>query len=84
MAGDLAVWHFDGAAWTTYTAGDLSYDGTYASFTVTGFSGYAVTVAVPEPAGLGVLAGVVPWVVVRRRRRGRGWGKGEVEFRVQS
>ena len=39
---DLAVWHFDGSGWVPYSAGDLTYDGMYASFTVTGFSGYAV------------------------------------------
>ncbi|HVT83510.1 MAG TPA: hypothetical protein VHM90_22910, partial [Phycisphaerae bacterium] len=57
---NLAVWHFDGVAWTPFAAGDLSYDGAHADFTVTGFSGYAVTAAVPEPGALGML--VVGWV----------------------
>jgi T5SS/PEP-CTERM-associated repeat protein len=48
---DLNLWHYDGTEWSEYAAGDLTYDGTYASFTVTGFSGYAVT-AVPEPGTL--------------------------------
>ena len=56
------MWHYDGTSWTAYASADLTYDGTYASFTVTGFSGYAVTV--PEPgtlalflaAALGLLA----------------------------
>jgi T5SS/PEP-CTERM-associated repeat protein len=52
--GGLEVWHFDGTDWTQFAANDLTYDGTYASFTVTGFSGYAVTV--PEPGTLILLA----------------------------
>jgi hypothetical protein len=40
---DLSIWHFDGSTWTSYDATDLNYDGTYANFTVNGFSGYAVT-----------------------------------------
>jgi len=59
--GGLEIWHYDGSSWTPFGANDLTYDGTYASFTVTGFSGYAVT-TVPEPgtrallvaAGLGL------------------------------
>jgi T5SS/PEP-CTERM-associated repeat protein len=41
-AKNLAIWHYDGAVWAPFAAGDLSYDGMYADFTVTGFSGYAV------------------------------------------
>lgn len=52
---DLQVWHYSGDNWTKYSASDLTYDGTYASFTATSISGYAVTV--PEPATL-VLLGV--------------------------
>jgi T5SS/PEP-CTERM-associated repeat protein len=66
----LAVWHSDGATWMPFAASDLSYDGDYANFTVTGFSGYAVVAPspVPEP---GSLAMIVPalWGLVRRRRR---------------
>jgi fibronectin-binding autotransporter adhesin len=69
-ADNLAVWHYNGATWEPFAAGDLSYDGTYASFTVTGFSGYAVT-AVPEAPTLGVFALLGPWLMARRRR-GRG------------
>jgi T5SS/PEP-CTERM-associated repeat protein len=50
----LEVWHYDGSNWTPFAANDLTYDGTYASFTVTGFSGYAVT-TVPEPGTLALL-----------------------------
>ena len=69
--GDLSLWHYDGAAWTPYAANDLSYDGTYASFTVTGFSGYAVTAAspVPEPGAVAVLALGGMGVFLRRRRK---------------
>jgi T5SS/PEP-CTERM-associated repeat protein len=67
--GTLAVWHYDGAEWTAFTTYDLTYDGTYASFTVTGFSGYAVTGAVPEASTLGVLALGVVGMLGRRRRK---------------
>jgi T5SS/PEP-CTERM-associated repeat protein len=66
-ADDLDVWQFNGTTWSTYTTTDLSYDGSYANFTVTGFGDYAV-VTVPEPATLMLLAcGAV--VILRRRRR---------------
>lgn len=68
---DLATWHYDGAAWTSYTPADLTYDGEFASFTVSGFSGYAITV--PEPASLGVLAlGSLGMLASRRSRKRRG------------
>jgi fibronectin-binding autotransporter adhesin len=53
---DLTIWHYSGTAWSTYTADDLTYDGQYASFTVTSFSGYAVS-AIPEPGTLVLLIG---------------------------
>ena len=53
----LEIWHYDGTNWTQYAANDLTYDGNYASFTVTDFSGYAVTGVVPEPSSL-VLLGI--------------------------
>jgi len=46
---DLTVWSYDGAAWSKYDAADLAYDNTYASFTVTGLSGYAVSGTAPVP-----------------------------------
>ena len=60
---DLKIWHFDGSAWTNYAATDLTYDGTYASFTATGFSGYAVTV--PEPGTLVMLLAVAVGLSIR-------------------
>ena len=70
---DLSVWHYDGTEWTLFDATDLTYDGQYASFTVTGFSGYAVTV-VPEPGTLALLMPVAIGLLLlaRRRRRYRG------------
>ncbi len=51
-ADDLEVWHYDDTSgWAKYGAFDLTYDGTFASFTATSFSGYAM-VAVPEPGTL--------------------------------
>ncbi len=73
--GDLSVWHFDGADWAAYLPADLTHNGTYASFTVTGFSGYAVT-TVPEPGTLAILlttlaAMALWWRKPRRHRFGR-------------
>lgn len=64
----LSIWHYDGSIWTPYAPVDLVYNGTDASFTVTGFSGYAVTSLVPEPActSLLMLAGVA---TLSRRRQ---------------
>jgi T5SS/PEP-CTERM-associated repeat protein len=66
-SSSLELWHFDGTNWTPFNAGDLSYDGTYASFTVTGFSGYAVASA-PEPASI-VMLGLGAGMLLRRRAR---------------
>jgi hypothetical protein len=64
----LEVWHYDGTNWTPYAANDLTYDGTYASFTVTSFSGYAVTT--PEPGTLALLAtGLLGMLIYARRTR---------------
>lgn len=46
---DLNIWHYDGSAWSKFDASDLAYDKTFASFTATGFSGYAVTGTAPVP-----------------------------------
>ena len=54
-ADELDLWQFNGSTWTEYSPIDLTYDGTYASFTATGLSGYAM-VAVPEPGTLALLA----------------------------
>ena len=69
----LTVWHWDGGAWTSFAASDLSYDGEYANFTVTGFSGYAVVgpAPVPEPGALSVVGLGLAGLLVRRRRRRR-------------
>ncbi len=53
---DLDLWSYNGTSWAAYVPTDLTYDGTFASFTATGLSGYAVT-TVPEPSVL-VLLGI--------------------------
>ncbi len=64
----VAVWHYDGAAWSPFAADMLTYDANgIVSFLVTGFTGYAVT-AVPEPAALTVL--VLGGLSLVRRRAG--------------
>ena len=52
---NLEIWQYDGSAWGEYAANDLSYDGTYASFTATSLSGYAVVAPVPEPGTIVLL-----------------------------
>jgi T5SS/PEP-CTERM-associated repeat protein/autotransporter-associated beta strand protein len=63
---DLDLWHYTLTdRWHPYTASDLTYDGTYASFTVTSFSRYAVSgLAVPEPSAivfLSIVAASFAW-----------------------
>jgi T5SS/PEP-CTERM-associated repeat protein len=53
---DLQVWYYDtSSGWASYNAFDLSCDGQFANFTVSGFGGYAL-VTVPEPGTLAMLA----------------------------
>ncbi len=67
---DVKVWHFDGGAWSPFSPDLFTYDSHgIASFAVTSFSGYAVTV-VPEPWTLGLLAlGGLAMGLARRGRR---------------
>ena len=65
---DLAVWHYDGNGWTSFSPMDLTYDGTYASFTATSFSGYAMVGVVPEPGTVVLLVVGLLGVLIRVRR----------------
>ncbi len=71
---DLDLWGYNGTSWAAYTPTDLTYDGTFASFTATGLSGYAVAgVAVPEPGALVLLGvGAISLFAWRRRRKALG------------
>jgi fibronectin-binding autotransporter adhesin len=74
---DPQVWHLSGSTWSLYTPELATYDsqGNF-SFTVTSFSGYAVSAvnAVPEPAAWALLAaafmGLGVWRGWRRGARG--------------
>jgi hypothetical protein len=55
---DLDIWRYDGSTWTAYVASDLTYNETFASFTVTGLGGYALT-GVPLLTGDANLDGYV-------------------------
>jgi fibronectin-binding autotransporter adhesin len=70
-ADELKLWQYSGTTWTSYTPFDLTYDGTYASFTVTALKGYAVTgPPVPEPGTIGLLGvGLLGLWAGRRWRR---------------
>ncbi len=68
---DLAIWLFDESTWSEFLASDLAYDNTYASFTVTDFSGYAVTgtSSVPIPGAVWLLgSGLLSLIGIRRKR----------------
>ena len=49
---NLSVWDYNGTTWSRFQANDLTFDGTYASFTVTALSGYDYAV-VGTPLQLG-------------------------------
>jgi len=67
----LALWYYDESTWSEFLASDLAYDNTYASFTVTDFSGYAVTgtSSVPIPAAVWLLgSGLLGLIGIRKKR----------------
>lgn len=69
---DLEVWRYNGSIWSPFDATDLTYDGNYASFTVTDLNGFAMTtIAIPEPSTLFLLGisviGLLGYAWRRRR-----------------
>jgi hypothetical protein len=81
LSDDLEIWRYDESTsdWTKYAATDLTYDGTYASFTATSFNGFAVT-AVPEPGALALLAAGLSGVLAYARRKQK-WPQGNFIYR---
>ncbi|QSA95754.1 hypothetical protein [Methylococcus sp. EFPC2] len=69
---DLAVWHFNGATWDKYANTDLAYENGFASFAVTGFSGYAVSgvAPVPVPAAAWLFGSALAGLAGFTRRKG--------------
>ena len=71
----LQKWQYTGSAWTPFSANDLTCDGNYASFTVTGLGDYAVTGSlVPEPSTRVLLAAGAVGIadhIGRRRKAGK-------------
>jgi hypothetical protein len=68
-ADEFHVHDFDFGMWLDDVPQDLTYDGTYVSFTAGDICGYAVTV-VPEPGTLGLLAaGLLGFLAYARRKR---------------
>jgi T5SS/PEP-CTERM-associated repeat protein len=64
---NVTVWHLDGGTWNKFDATDLTCNADFASFTATGFGGYALTV--PEPGTLIMLASGLLSIFVYVRRR---------------
>jgi T5SS/PEP-CTERM-associated repeat protein len=67
----LDLWICNDGTWSAYTPMDLTYDGSYASFTATSLPGFAVSCpSVPEPHTLALVAmGVVSLLGYAWRRR---------------
>lgn len=71
---DLNLWHYNGSVWDRYLNTDLAYDGNFASFVATSFSGYAVSglAPVPVPAAVWLFgSGLAAMVGVARRKFNR-------------
>nr|WP_321400397.1 hypothetical protein [uncultured Desulfobacter sp.] len=68
---DLTIWYLLNDEWSEYDASDLTYDGTYASFTISELGTYAVTgtSSVPIPGAVGLLGTGLLFLAGLRRKR---------------
>jgi T5SS/PEP-CTERM-associated repeat protein len=65
---EMKVWSYDGTKWAELAVSDLTFDGNYASFTAN-LGCYAVSVPVPEPGMVTLLAlGLLGMAVIKWRR----------------
>jgi hypothetical protein len=81
LLDDLQVWQYGGSDWTSYSAIDLTYDRTYASFAVTALGTYAVTgdlVLMGDANRDGTTNGVdLNTVLSNYNRTGMDWSQGD-------
>lgn len=71
---NLEIWGYNGSAWSQLSPSDLAYDGTYASFTATSLTSYAVVdppSSVPIPGAMWLLGSGLVGLVGARRRMGK-------------
>jgi T5SS/PEP-CTERM-associated repeat protein/autotransporter-associated beta strand protein len=68
---DIKIWHDSGSGWELFTPDDLTVANGFASFSVSGFSSYAVTgvALIPEPTTMALFVIAVGGLLSRRPRR---------------
>ncbi len=79
----LEVWTSSGSTWSPFSADDLTYDGTFASFTVTSFGSFAVTGVAVMPGDANRDGSVdindLTIVLTNFGQTGMGWSQGTMD-----